>query len=63
MPSKGVVHPYAATALMADFDFMVYKRVILKSDEEPRIFALCDAVKNGWYGEVSLGPEQEQWRS
>ena len=37
---------------MADSDFMVYKRVILKSDQEPSIVALCDAVKNDWHGEV-----------
>ena len=52
MPSKGVLHPCPARALMADLDFMVYKRVILKSDQEPSIVALCDAVKNGWHGEV-----------
>ena len=50
--SKGVVHPYPARALMADLDFMGYKRVILKSDQEPSNVALCDAVKNGWHGEV-----------
>ena len=47
MPSKGVTHPYPARALMADLDFMVHKRVILKSDQEPSIVALCDNVKNG----------------
>ena len=52
VPSKGVVHPYPARALMADLDFMGYRRVILKSDQEPSIVALCDAVKNGWHGEV-----------
>ena len=31
---------------------MGYKRVILKSDQEPSIVALCDAVKNGWHGEI-----------
>ena len=51
VPSKGVVHPYPARALMADLDFMVYKRVILKSDQEPSIVALSDAVKNGGHGE------------
>ena len=52
VPSKGVVHPYPARALMADLDFMVYKRVTLKSDLEQSIVPLCDAVKNGWHGEV-----------
>ena len=31
---------------------MGYRRVILKSDQEPSIVALSDAVKNGWYGEI-----------
>ena len=39
-------------ALMADLDFMGYTRVILKSDQEPSIDALCDVVKNGWHGEI-----------
>ena len=36
VPSKGEVHPYPARALMADLDFMGFKR----------------AVKNGWHGET-----------
>ena len=52
MPSKGMTHPYLARALMADLDFMEYRRVILKSDQGPSIVALCDAVKNGWHGEI-----------
>ena len=44
-------HTYLAKALMTDLDFM-YKRVILKSDQVPSIIALCDAVKNGWHGEI-----------
>ena len=39
MPSKGVTHPYPARALMADLDFMGYRRVIHKSDQEPSIDA------------------------
>ena len=45
-------HPYPARALMADLDFKGYRRAILKSDQEPNIVALCDAVKNGWHGEI-----------
>ena len=37
MPSKGVKHPYPARAPMADLDFMGFRRVILKSDQEPSI--------------------------
>ena len=28
------------------------KRIVLKSDQEPSIVAFCDAVKNGWHGEI-----------
>ena len=52
MPSKGVMHPCPARALMADLDFVGYKRIILKSDQESIIIALCDAVKKGWHGEI-----------
>ena len=52
VPSKGGTHPYPVRALMADLDFMGYKRVILKSNQEPSIVALCDAVKNGWHGDI-----------
>ena len=44
-----MTHPHPAKTLMADLDFMGYKRVILKSDQEPSIVALCGAVKNGWH--------------
>ena len=52
VPSKGVTHPYPARALMVDLDFVGYRRVILKSDQEPSIVAHCDSVKNGWHGEI-----------
>ena len=51
VPAKDVTHPYLAGALMTDLDFMGYKRVIHKS-HQPSIVALCDAVKNGWHGEI-----------
>ena len=48
MPSKGVTHPYPVRALMAYLDFMEYKRVILKSDQETGIVALkCEGKSNG----------------
>ena len=40
--------------LMTDLDFMGYKSVIFKSDQEPSIVGLCDAVKKGWHGEIVL---------
>ena len=65
MPSTGVTHPFPARALMADVDFMVYRRVILKSDQEPSIVALCDAVKNGWHGDTvpEASPKGESKRN
>ena len=52
VPSKGVSHPYPAKAIMNDLDFTGYKRIILKSDQEPSITALVSAVKHRWHGEV-----------
>ena len=52
VPSKGVEHPWPAKALMNDLDMTGYKRVILKSDQEPSIVALVNAVKHGWHGEI-----------
>ena len=52
VPAKGVTHPYTAKALLANLDFMGYKRVILKSDQEPSIVALCESVKNDGHGEI-----------
>ena len=65
MPSTGVTHPFPARALMADVDFMVYRRVILKSDQEPSIVALSDAVKNGWHGDTvhEASPKGESKRN
>ena len=65
MPSTGVTHPFPATALMADVDFVGYTRVILKADQEPSIVALCDAVKNGWHGDTvpEASPKGESKRN
>ena len=52
VPAKGTTHPYPARALVNILDSMGYKRVILKSDQEASIKALCEVVKNGWRGEV-----------
>ena len=56
---RRVVYPYPAKALMNDLDFMGYKRIVLKSDQEPSIVALCDAVKSGWHGEIEASPKGE----
>ena len=44
---------------MADLDFMVNKRIVLKSDQEPSIVALCDTFKNGWHGEIVPEPSSK----
>ena len=42
---------------MADLDFMGYKRVILKSDQEPSTVALCDVVKNVYHDAMLITHE------
>ena len=54
VPCKGIGHPWPATALLQDLERTGYKRVLLKSDQEPSIKSLCVAVKTGWAGEVML---------
>ena len=51
VPQKGV-HVHATSAMLADLDAFGYKRVILKSDQENALKALCREVKNGWSGEI-----------
>ena len=46
VPSKGVEHFYPETALMKDIKFLGYTKLGLKSDQEPSILALANAVKN-----------------
>ena len=52
MPSKGVEHPHGSTKLLEDLNETGYRRMIYKSYQEPAIRALCDAVINGFRGEV-----------
>ena len=54
VPSKGIAHPWAATALLQDLEKTGYKRIVLKSDQEPSIKALTKSVKDGWRGEAIL---------
>ena len=46
VPSKGVEHFYPETALIKDIKFLGYTKLGLKSDQEPSILALANAVKN-----------------
>ena len=54
VPSKGIVHPYPAKAVVSFLNRLGYKKAILKSDQEPAIVALGRAVKNQWGGELLL---------
>ena len=46
VPSKGVEHYYPEAALIRDIKFLGYTELTLKSDQEPSILALGNAVKN-----------------
>ena len=46
VPSKGVEHFYPEHALVRDIKFLGYPSVVIKSDQEPAIKALAEAVKN-----------------
>ena len=46
LPSKGIEHFYPETALLRDVRFLGYAQLSLKSDQEPAIFALTNAVQN-----------------
>ena len=48
VPSKGVEHFYPEHALVRDIKFLGYPSVVIKSDQEPAIKALAEAVKNSF---------------
>ena len=50
--AKGVMPPYPAKNLLVDLDFVGYKRVILKSDQELGTGTHCESVKKGRRGET-----------
>jgi len=50
VPAKGVEHYYPEEALLRDIKFLGYSKVTLKSDQEPSILALVNAVKNSLSG-------------
>ena len=52
VPSKGTADPYPAKAVAKDLEMTGYKRVILKSDQEPSIVAVLREAANLWKGEV-----------
>ena len=48
VPSKGVEHFYPEQALCRDIKFLGYPSVVIKSDQEPSIKAVAEAVKNAF---------------
>ena len=46
VPAKGVEHFYPEAALLRDIKFLGYTKLTLKSDQEPSILALANAVRN-----------------
>ena len=52
VPSKGAQHPYPAKAMVKFLNGRAYKQIILKSDQEPSMVALCKAIKTNWDGEL-----------
>ena len=53
VPCKGVEdHPHGSKRLKEWLEETGYRRVILKSDQEPAIVSVINAVKNGWAGEL-----------
>ena len=55
VPQKGVC-PYAVQRMVKDLKLLGHKRVVMKSDGEPAIVALKDAVKRE--SEVEIVPEE-----
>ena len=46
LPSKGIKHFYPEAAFLRDIRFLGYAQLTSKSDQEPAIWALTNAVKN-----------------
>ena len=46
VPCTGTEHFYPEAALLRDVKFLGYSRLVIKSDQEPSILALANAVKN-----------------
>ena len=54
VPSKGVENMHGSTALLEAVKETGYRRLILKSDQEPSIIALCRSVRDGFHGDIVL---------
>ena len=54
VPSKGLVDPYGWKRLVSTLDEMGYRRIILKSDQERSMRAVCMEAKRGFKGDLVL---------
>ena len=66
VPAKGVEdHPHGSNRLKEWIEETGFRRLIIKSDQEPSIVALINAVKNAWSGElvVEAAPKENHERS
>ena len=54
VPCKGTEDVYALQNILKNLDETGYKKVILKSDQEPAIKALVEAAKTGWSQELIM---------
>ena len=66
VPCKGVEdHPHGSNRLREWLDETGYRRIVVKSDQEPAIKAVIQAVKNSWSGELILenAPKEAHERS
>ena len=52
VPAKGVQEPYGVKKLLEALQWTGYRRLILKSDQEPSIRAVCDQVKQQLHGDI-----------
>ena len=59
VPNKGV-HPYAVARVTKDLELLGHTELILKSDGEPAIVSLKQAVKNELAGIINTEDQEEE---
>ena len=59
VPSKGTEHPYAGKAVLGALNKLGYRKMILKTDQEPAIKKLAQEIKNGCSSEIVLENSQK----
>ena len=58
-PSKGTEHPYSGKAVLGALNKFGYRKMILKTDQEPAIKKLAQEIKNGCPSEIILENSQK----